>query len=146
MTMISHCFTHGNLTIDQVIKRGKDNGIQRYRCKECYRTMRKINYENNKQAILAKNIERRKADPEKYAKIKADSRRKHIEKHREKERIRHKKLNRKARAELHDWYVKKVITKRTGLRNCDIPQGLVELKRTTLKIERKIRKIKEEIT
>lgn len=145
MTVLYVCDIHGKLTAEHVVKKGKYNGIQGYRCKECYRKMRQGLYKINREKILAKVNARRKADPEKYREIKRKSRIKNAHKHMERERIRSRKSGRKACRELHDWYVKKVLTKRTMLKNGDLPKELVDLKRSIIKINRKIRNFNEEI-
>jgi hypothetical protein len=150
---IKECSTHGKLYKDDVIKSGKSRSSneQLYRCKFCMKEMHKKHYQLNKAKILASHHDYRKNNKEKHKQIKRKSylvhRRKYLKKENER-RLRFKKENpqlykdidRKRVDELHDSYVKKILTNRTGLKSSDIPMSLVECTRALIQLKRGIKK------
>lgn len=150
--IVKKCIAHGDLTEDQVIKSGKHKlGHQQYKCRQCMKEYHRSHYINHKEKVLQKCKDRKLAAPEKYKKIKYNSWLRHREKHLEKENLRRKKFkesnpeyyHRRDRirvATLEDTYVKKTLTLRSGLKNGDLPQELVDFKREVLKLRRLVRK------
>ncbi len=153
---IKVCDKHGDLFKDDVIKAGKfSSGNQRYRCKKCMKEIHQKHYDLHKIKVLAKHNAYKKENPERAKETKRKSYLKHKHKYLEKEnarRARFKKLNpekyhefeRKSVDELSDRYVKKTITKRTTLRNADIPNELVECVRAVMKLRRSLKKSRSE--
>ncbi len=132
------------------------SGKQKYRCKMCMKVLRDNNYTKNKEKILAKHQQYRSENPEKYL----DSRKKSYAKNKKKwqeakketkwwrtedktiKSIRQKRFKHNAVKELKDVYVKQMLCRDLSVSAKDIPQPLVELKKSTMALKREIRKRK----
>jgi hypothetical protein len=153
--IIKNCKYHGNLYIGDIIKKGTNSkGIQTYRCKKCMHILHKNHYENNKDKVKKAHKEYREKDPQKYREICNKSKRKMYSLDKEKyqkrqldwdknnpdmKSKRQKRYKDKAVKELNDIYVKQHLVAGTGLKHADIPQELVELKRTMMLLKRNIK-------
>lgn len=64
--IIKTCKKHGDLTLDGLIKSGKNkDGTQRFRCKKCMKEIHHANYLKNKEHIITKSEEYKKNNPDK---------------------------------------------------------------------------------
>lgn len=140
MEILKICRIHGYLTKKDVVKKGRLDTIE-YRCNLCYKEIKRKYYEKNKEKVLQKNAEYRKADPAKRAaqKIKSAlnnpySRKKYVEKDYE--------YWKKSKENLTDMYVKRLICKRSGLKHADIPQNLIDFVRDAKMFKEKIKEIR----
>lgn len=88
-------------------------------CKKCFKLRSKKYYKNNKQHIKQKAIEWRKQNKEKYNKIA-------------------KKDEAKARQELKDRYIKRIIVATLNISTDQISQEMIDLKRTQIQLKRAI--------
>lgn len=159
--IIKTCKTHGELTQDKCIKSGASKkGTQLYRCKLCMQEMHRTHYLKNKEKLLQRSSEYRAANPEKVK----ESKQKHAKKlwqsnkdnpqfreqHRANarkwrqdnataERARDRRYSKRVVTELADPYIRDKLKRGTTLKNEDLPQELIELKRTVMLTKRLIR-------
>lgn len=157
--IIKTCKNHGDLTVDKLIMQGSRNGSVSYRCRQCMSESHKKHYMKNREKVRQAHIRYREENPERYRQIRNASKRKmyalNPEKDAERKRIyarlnpgiendrknRHKK---KAVRELDDFYVKYTIVRGTSLRNSDIPEAMVKLKKALMLLRRQSRKMRIE--
>jgi transposase-like protein len=137
------CKKHGKLSQDNLIKKGKNkNGSQRFRCKQCMKGLHRAYYEKNKDKLLRKTKQYREENKELVKKWKRNDQIINREKYRPRKRERDKKANRHAVKNLTDTYIKHLLTKKSDIKYKDIPQPLIDLKRTVMKIKRLIKRNK----
>jgi len=141
----------GKLLSEFSFRRESKDGCQRH-CKECSSRASMEYRANNKERERERGREYRANNKEKIKKRLQKWWINNKEKARDvngkwrinnKERLMEKnlKLKQKYRNELTDTYVKNTISKRSRLRNCDIPQYLISLKRATIIAKRKLKEV-----
>lgn len=93
---VKSCVKHGKLNISQVIKAGKKNDIQTYKCSECYKTIRKNHYQKNKDKIYIKTREWKERNKARFNELNKNYKsRKKLQKEQEEEKeyIKQKMMN-----------------------------------------------------
>ena len=131
------CAKHGVLTKDDLIKKGKTKaGTPQYRCRMCMKDLHDKYYEINRDIILNKQNQYRIDNPDKRTEAKYKSWKKHADKNRDKDNERRKRFDKKQTETLADRYMKKLIVKGTTLSWTDIPQSMIELKRSLLLLKK----------
>ena len=154
-TIIKICIKHGQLEEKDVIKKGlTKKGTQRWGCRLCLKEYHHKNYVKNKESIMLKQKKYREENPEKFRLIKRLSARKAKLLNPEKINLQKKisdlkndTTKKKARAKysnrmvetLGDSYIKDLLTKNSILKNKDISDAMVQIKRFTMFIKRKVR-------
>lgn len=145
--IVKTCKHHGALTRDKVVKKCKSaTGKQLYRCKECLKIFHRNHYEKNAERLKAQVKEFNENNRELYITRKRVYSKKYREKHCDSERARMRKMEQRQREQLHDAYIKKLITKRSILLKEDIPQKLIDLKRALLLLKRQLNNDKRTTT
>lgn len=134
--VVKICKIHGPL-----IKSQCNNNQGRLRCKECQRRSAKKHFEAYKQKNLEQRKSYREKNKEKVARIKYESWLANKDKYAPRRREREKIYFRAQSENLSDGYVKHCIQKRSKLKYQDICDELVELKRISLQIRRKVKTI-----
>jgi hypothetical protein len=149
------CKKHGDLDVTKIIRSGKNkNGTQRYKCKACMKELHAEHYRKNKEKVNAAHEAYKAKDPEKYREAKNRSKRENHWKYKEKNAARSKKYEAErpwlkiARQKRHkdklvsnlsDQYIRQNLVRGTSLRQADIPQDLVTVKKIILQIKRKLK-------
>lgn len=157
---LKKCTIHGNLYRDDVIKNGlRKNGDIVWKCRACMKDMHAKHYKLNKLLVSQKAKKYRKDNAEKVAMIKKESRLRNKFKYvrettlleaysrhaLEKSKIARKHNKTRDDSEgLTDEYIKRLMTKRSGLKAEDIPQSLVEVKRALVQLRRGVQKKRDE--
>ena len=131
--IVKICNTHGELTINDVIKKGVTNNIQRYKCKECQKVLRKNNYIKNKDKICAR--------VKLNAKLSTKPKKQYPSKNNYRNPVLIKKRERKTVDNLYDSYVIKLIKRNSTIQRDIIPQEMITLKRDLVLLRRKIREL-----
>jgi hypothetical protein len=134
--IVKNCQHHGELTRDQVVNRNKKaDGTSSFRCKYCLADSHKKHYEKHKKDVLAKQKIYRKENPEKIAKIKRESRKRNLHKHRNiylKKRLIWEAGQRNI---LSDGYMKHLL-RRQGIAAQFTNDSLVNFKRVQIQVKR----------
>lgn len=151
------CVTHGALYKDDVIKAGKNrSGEQCYKCKMCMKELHKKHYELNKTKVSLKHKEYRENNRDKRRETKRLSRIRNDtpkqrqatrerwerwkEKNPERASILKREIKKAAVKNLNDSYIKQQLLRNTNLKSDEIPDILVDLKRTMMAIRRTIKR------
>ncbi len=135
------CRKHGKLYREDVIRSGKTPaGTEQYKCRACMKEMHDKHYALNKAKVLLKHQEYKKRNPEKRKETNRLSDAKHREKHRAKNNEKKRIWDKQSTARLSDRYMKKLLVKRTGLSEKDIPDALIECKRALMQLQRTVKK------
>ena len=108
--------------------------------KDLLNEKRRARYLKDPSRVLEYQKRRYEADPSKWV----ERAKRWQAENPEKTRVMMKDLAKKYRAELWGSYVRSRLTKGSSLKNSEIPQELVELKRTQLKTHRKLKEIENE--
>jgi len=157
-TIVKTCPKHGKLHIEQCrVGIEKRWGIQPnyfYKCKQCIAGYNKkyVREGDTKKIEYVKNL--RKAQTIKHKDKLLESRRKNTERNREKINLREKerrlkkhdhmkqlyrKQQQKWRDTLDDNYIKSQLTRKHKLKHKDVPQWMIEIKRSIIMLRRVIR-------
>jgi hypothetical protein len=143
--IIKTCKKHGDLTREQVVKKSKNKeGKILYRCKACLKEYHRNHYVKNTEKLLNKTKKFNEENRERYLSRKKIYSQRYRENHREEERARIRDLDRKYRESLDDRYIRKTLTRRTSIKQYEIPQAMVELKKITMLVKRKLKDINKE--
>lgn len=165
--IIRTCKKHGDLTQNDLIKKGIERGKQRYGCRKCQKELHHKNYDKNREKILDRNRLYRELNQEKIKVIKhnynilnIDLIRKRRHENRKKYDATYRKLykenNRlkvmhaekirmeRYRKNITNSYLKNGIQwmKKGLIKFDDLPSEVIEIKRQCLFIKRKIKEIK----
>jgi hypothetical protein len=101
--------------------------------------LHRAHYEKNKDKLLRKTKQYREENKELVKEWKRNDQERNREKYRPRKRERDKKANKYAVKNLTDPYIKHLLSKNSEMKYTDIPEQLIELKRTLIKIKRLIR-------
>jgi hypothetical protein len=152
MTALLICRKHGELLEAQVIRAGKVDDRQLYKCKECRKEIRRKNYDKNKDKILSSQKLYKKNNLQKVLEIKRISNRKYHLRNKEKRNLLSREYDKKNRLSVsikrqveyvYDSYAKQNIGRRFGLKQSQVSDDYAARERDVILIKRSLAILKK---
>lgn len=139
MKIIKVCIHHGKLDITRVVRAGKKDDVQLYKCRECLRRFHANHYQNHKHEYYEKHKSYKKENREKINEWKRKYYFKYRDRDLPKKAASDKKLYHRSRNAMDDRYIKMLIAKHSRIPYEMIPESIIEFKRILLMMKKTIK-------